>query len=176
MKQLLIISCLILTTITDMAAAAAAPKSWFREKYIDHLRAEYYDYYMSQNQLAVADGVVDIGVGNNKRDICPEFHKTSTLFAITGRRQPAPALAAQKNIPRTCPLSIYATAPKPAKYTDYLPPEEYYPRFIRIAVEDVIEPLGNFMCDVFEVFMIISSFILATLSSIFMIILIFGQY
>lgn len=169
MKQLLIISCLILTTMTDMAAAAAAPKSWFREKYIDHLRAEYYDYYMSQNQLAVA-----VGVGNNKREICPEFHKSSTLFAITGRRQPAPA--AQKNIPRTCPLSIYATAPKPAKYTDYLPPEEYYPRFIRIAVEDVIEPLGNFMCDVFEVFMLISSIILATLSSIFMIILIFGQY
>jgi len=171
MKQLLIISCLLLTSITVMAATADASKSWFREKYIEYLRAEYYDYYMSQqNQLAVADGVVDIG--RNKREICPEFHKTSTLFAITGRRQPA----ALKNIPRTCSLSIYATAPKPAKYTDYLQPEEYYPRFIKFAVEDVIEPLGDFMCDVFEVFMIISSFILATLSSIFMIILIFGQY
>lgn len=164
MKQLLIISCLILTTFTAMAAPAAAadPKLWFREKYLEYYHDDYYDYYMSQNQYSA---------GNNKRDICPEFHKPATLFAITGRHQPAPA--ARKRIQRTCPLTIYTTS---AKYTDYLPPEEYYPRFIRFAVEDVIEPLGNFMCDVFEVYMMLMSIILASLSSLFIIMLIFCQY
>jgi hypothetical protein len=170
MKQLLIISCLILTTFTVMAAtAAASPKSWFREKYIEYYHDEYYDYYMSQYQLAVNDGVVDID--RNKRDICVDFHKPATLFAITGQRQPAPAT--RKSIQRTCPLTIYATT---AKYTDYLPPEEYYPRFIRFAIEDVIEPLGNFMCDVFEVYMMLMSIILASISSVFIIMLIFCQY
>ena len=162
MKQLLIISCLILTTFTAMAAAAD-PKLWFREKYLEYYHDDYYDYYMSQNQYSAS---------NNKRDICPEFHKPATLFAITGRYQPAPS--ARKSIQRTCPLTIYATS---AKYTDYLPPEEYYyPRFIRFAIEDVIEPLGNFMCDVFEVYMMLMSIILASLSSLFIIMLIFGQY
>jgi hypothetical protein len=146
------------------AAAAADPKLWFREKYLEYYHDDYYDYYMSQNQYSA---------GNNKRDICPEFHKPATLFAITGRHQPAPAPAARKSIQRTCPLTIYATT---AKYTDYLPPEEYYPRFIRFAIEDVIEPLGNFMCDVFEVYMMLMSIILASISSVFIIMLIFCQY
>lgn len=158
MKQLLIISCLLLTTFT----ATGSPKSWFREKYLEYYHDEYYDYYMSQIQYS-----------SNKRVVCPDFHKSATVFAITGRRQSS-APAALKNVQhRTCPLTIYATTPK---YTDYLPQEEYYPRVIRIAVEEIIEPLGDFMCDVFEIHIIMMSIILASIFSVFVIMLIFCQY
>jgi len=164
MKQLLVLSCLLLTTFTATATATTAtddsPKSWFREKYLEYYHDEYYDYYISQNQYS------------SKRVICTDFHKSATVFAITGRHIPLSTRKNEQQHHRTCPILLYVTAIKP---TDYLPQEEYYPRLIRIVVEEILEPLGDFMCVVFEIYMMMMSVILAALSSVFIIMLIFCQ-
>jgi hypothetical protein len=170
MKQLLVISCLLLTITTTTTTATAtasadSTKSWFREKYLEYYHDEYYDYYMSLNQYS------------NKRVICTDFHKSATVFAITGRRQrSASAARTNEQQHRTCPTILLYAAATTLKHTDYLPQEEYYPRLIRIAVEEILEPLGDFMCDVFKIYIIMMSVILASIFSVFIIMLIFCQY
>lgn len=153
MKLLLIISSLLLT-ITDSTNA----ESWFREKYLQKTYDEYYEYSISRYHF-----------GDNNREICPEIHKSATFFAITGRPM-------NRNMMRPiCLSSLYAR--KLTKIDlQYHPPEAHYVRLIRVTVTDVIEPIGDFMCYLFELCMILLSVIFASFGTLVMIILIFRQY
>lgn len=106
--------------------------------------------------------------GDNNRDICPDVHKSATLFAITGRRP-----MNQKTI---CLSPLYAKKPLPSKDIGYQPPDAYYVLLIRTTVNDIIKPLGELIYDAVHVGIIVVSIILASMSSLFLIILIFCQY
>ena len=106
--------------------------------------------------------------GDNNRDICPDVHKSATLFAITGRRP-----MNQKTI---CLSPLYAKKLLPSKDIGYQPPEAYYVLLIRTTVNDIIEPLGELIYDASHVGIIVISIIFASMSSLFLIILIFCQY
>ena len=58
------------------ASASATPssKTWFREKYLIGSHDIYYEYTLHRFQL-----------GDNDHDMCPDIHKTATLYAIIGR-------------------------------------------------------------------------------------------
>ena len=152
MKLLLIISSILVTI------AATNAESWFREKYLQKTYDEYYDYSISRYRF-----------GDNNPDICPEIHKSAIFFAITGRPMN------RKTVFPTCFPSLYAR--KLSKIDlQYHPPEAHYVRLVRVTVTDVIEPLGNFMCYLFELCMILLSMIFASFGTLVMIILIFRQY
>jgi hypothetical protein len=159
MKLLLFISGILLAV-----AAAAAPNSWFREKYLSQTYDEYYHYSISRYRF-----------GNNDHDdVCPEIHKSATFFAITGRQMN------RKNgvLLPICPsVSFYANAKKyntkHAIYQEYTHPEVQYARFI---MSDIIEPLGKFIEYIFELCMILCSILFASFISLVVIILTFAQY
>ena len=150
MKLLLIISGILL-------ANTGASKSWFRENYLQYTYDEYYEHTMSLYHF-----------GDNNRDICPDIHKSATLFAITGRRP-----MNQKTI---CLSPLYAKKLLPSKDIGYQPPDAYYVILIRTTVNDIIQPLGELIYDAFHVGIIVISIILASMSSLFLIILVFCQY
>ena len=58
-------------------------QTWFREKYLQNTYDEYYDYTLTRYKLE-----------DNNRDICPDTHKSSLFFAITGQHM--------NRIKRTC--------------------------------------------------------------------------
>jgi len=80
--------------IIEASAASSAKKekslSWFREKYIRQIYDDYYEYTLKRDTLE-----------DNDRDICPDFHKSATIFAITGQQI--------YRIIRTCSVYIYPT-------------------------------------------------------------------
>ena len=150
MKLLFIISCLLL-------AVTGASKSWFRENYLQYTYDEYYEHTMTLYRF-----------GDNERDMCPDVHKSATFFAITGRRP--------MNQKMICLSPLYAKKLLPSKDIGYQPPEAYYVILIRTTVNDIIEPLGELIYDAFHVGIIVISIILASMSSLFLIILVFCQY
>lgn len=150
MKLLFIILCLLL-------AVTGASKSWFRENYLQYTYDEYYEHTTTLYRF-----------GDNERDMCPDIHKSATFFAITGRRP--------MNQKMICLSPLYAKKLRPSKDIGYQPPEAYYALFIRTTVNDIIEPLGELIYDAFHVGMIVISIILASMSSLFLIMLVFCQY
>lgn len=133
-------------------------KSWFREKYLVGTYDTYYDYTLHRFEFS-----------DNDHDMCPDVYKSATIFAMTGRYM--------NRIKQTCTY-IYATKPTKNNYPhiDYIPPPSYDLRFIHITVTDVLHFVGQFLCYTFEIGMIILSIVLASCSTLFMIILLFCQY
>ena len=140
------------------ASASATPssKTWFREKYLIGSHDIYYEYTLHRFQL-----------GDNDHDMCPDIHKTATLYAIIGRylhevKHTCSSLYVQKNNQR-----IHTDTDTDTD-TDYtLLSEEGF---------KVIQFIFHVSCYTFEIGMIIMSILLAACSTLFMIILLFCQY
>lgn len=144
--------------ISPRSPSSPPSKSWFREKYLLGVYDTYYDYTLHRFQL-----------DDNDRDMCPDVYKLATVYAITGQHI--------NRIKQTCSIAVYVQ-----KHTDihahYTPPEAPDLRFIQhiMVTTDVLQFLGQLICYTFEYGMIILSIILASCSTMFMIILMFCQY
>ena len=73
MNQLLILALALSLTFT-LPAESVPSKSWFREKYLQKTYDEYYEYTITRYKLE-----------DNDRDVCPDIHKSSLFYAITGQ-------------------------------------------------------------------------------------------
>lgn len=124
MNQLLITltlaSSLILTLVFS-AESAALSKSWFREKYLQKTYDEYYHYTMTRYKLE-----------DNDRDVCPEIHKSSVIYAITGQHL--------NRLDNRCSLYLHKI-----NIIHYTPPEAYHAQLIRITVMDVLLCIKNML-------------------------------
>ena len=58
----------------------------------------------------------------------------------------------------------------------YTPPKSHYVQHIEVTIMDVLYVLGEFVCYTFEISMLIMSVILASCSTLFLIMLLFCQY
>lgn len=65
----------LLFITTTNAASTAAPVPWFREKYLKQVYNDYYMYSLYRWKP-----------NDNDRDKCPEIHKPSVYFAMTGQQ------------------------------------------------------------------------------------------
>ena len=155
---------LAVATIAPQSAPPPAPApappsmSWFREKYQSRTNELYYDYMLHRTQW-----------GDNDVDMCPDIHKPATIYAITGQYM--------IEIKRTCNaiyVEKYATAPTTAPTTART--HEQLLENIDRMMTDFFEYSGVFACYAFEIGMIVMSVILASCSTLFMIILMFCQY
>jgi hypothetical protein len=127
--------------------------SWFREKYLQQTYDDYYAYTVSRHSLE-----------DNDIDICPDFEKSASIFAITSQHI--------YRISKTC--KIYVS--KDPSYINYTPPESYYTQVINVTVMDVIHFVHEFVCYTFEVGMLIISVIVLCCSTLFIGLVLFCQY
>jgi hypothetical protein len=155
MKQQLLVLTLALTFTTVLFASAPSTSSWFREKYLQQTYDEQYENTFTRYRF-----------GDNNRDVCPEVHKPAIFFAITGRRMRHSAQQPQTR------LYIRRITIR----THYKPPSAHDVQLIDITVMDVIEFLNKFIYYVFEISMILSSIVLASFSTLCLIMLLFCQY
>ena len=141
------------TSATAVAIATTVPVPWFREKYLTQIYNEYYVYSFSRHSF-----------GDNDRDICPEIHKPSIYFAITG-----------KPLWRETPLyrQVYRKQRRRHIITQ---PTPYDIRLIEISAQDVVHFIIDFYYYCFQQLMILLSVLLATLTTMILCILVFGQY
>ena len=119
--------------------------SWFREKYLQQTYRDYYHYTLTRYEF-----------GDNDRDVCPDFHKSASIFAITGQQI--------YRITKTC-SSLYVQK-EITKSVNYTPPEAHYIQLIDITVMDVVRFVTEFACYTFEIGMFILSVILLCCSTI----------
>jgi hypothetical protein len=154
---------LLLLLFTTSSAAAAAPVPWFREKYLTQIYNEYYIYTFSRWRL-----------DDNDLDMCPEIHKPAVYFAMTGRP-----------LWRESPLSHPTYRQRQRRRQrhrargGYAQPTPYDIRLIEISALDVAWFLIDFYqycyyC--FRLLMILLSVLMASLTTIILYILVFGQY
>jgi len=145
---------LLLFTTTTSAAPASVPVPWFREKYLTQIYNEYYVYTFSRWRLE-----------DNDSDICPEIHKPAVYFAITGRP-----------LWRESPLSHPTYRQHQRRRRIITQPTPYDIRLVEISALDVAWFLIDFYQYCFRLLMILLSILLATLTTIILYILVFGQY
>jgi hypothetical protein len=155
MKQLLLMLTLALSFTQVLFASAPSTSSWFREKYLQQTYDEQYENTFTRYRF-----------GDNNRDVCPEVHKPAIFFAITGRRM--------RNSAQQPQTRLYIR--RITIRTHYKPPSAHDVQLIDITVMDVIEFLNKFIYYVFEISMIISSIVLASFSTLCLIMLMFCQY
>ena len=153
-----IITLLLFTTTATASASASAssPVPWFREKYLTQIYNEYYVYTFSRWRL-----------DDNDRDICPEIHKPAVYFAITGQ-------SLWPNTPLTHPT--YRQRQRHRARGGYAQPTAYDIRLVEISAQDVVWFLIDFYYYCFQQLMILLSILMATLTTIILYILVFGQY
>jgi 5-enolpyruvylshikimate-3-phosphate synthase len=165
-----IISCALLlfamTTATETrikpetTLITTTSNSWFRDKYLQKTYEEYYHYTLTRYKLE-----------DNDYDVCPDFHKSSLFFAITGQHM--------NRIKKTCSL-LYVETTANMNSNDYTSPNTtiYHDimQDIQITIIDVLEFLGVVACYTFEISMLFMSVVLASCSTLFLIILLFCQY
>lgn len=120
-------------------------KTWFREKYLQQTYDDYYHYTLTRYEF-----------GDNDRDVCPDFHKSASIFAITGKQM--------YRITKTC-SSLYVNKETTGS-VHYTPPEAHYIQLIDITVMDVVRFVTEFACYTFEIGMFILSIILLCCSTI----------
>ena len=154
-----IITLLLLTTTATATATATAsgPVPWFREKYLTQIYNEYYVYTFSRWRL-----------DDNDRDICPEIHKPAVYFAITGQ-------SLWPNTPLTHPTYRQRRRRHRAR-GGYAQPTAYDIRLVEISALDVVWFIIDFYYYCFQQLMILLSILMATLTTIILYILVFGQY
>lgn len=163
----LTLSLLIMTQIFIIQASAASaasssatkkkPLSWFREKYIRQTYDDYYEYTVKRYSLE-----------DNDRDICPDFHKSATIFAITGQQI--------YRIIRTCSVYIYPTTTTTNDNIHYTPHESHFKQITQITVTEIIQLIRGFLSYTFEIGMYVMSILLLCCSTILMTIVMFCQY
>jgi len=159
----LTLSLLVMTQIFIIQASKASPSpsakekplSWFREKYIRQTYDDYYDYTVKRRTLE-----------DNDYDICPDFHKSATIFAITGKQI--------YRIIRTCSVYIYPTTTNDNIH--YTPHESHFKQITQITVTDMIQLIRGFLCYTFEIGMYVMSILLLCCSTILMTIVMFCHY
>jgi len=154
-----IITLLLFTTTATATATATAsgPVPWFREKYLTQIYNEYYVYTFSRWRL-----------DDNDRDICPEIHKPAVYFAITGQ-------SLWPNTPLTHPTYRQRRHRHRAR-GGYAQPTAYDIRLVEISALDVVWFIIDFYYYCFQQLMILLSILMATLTTIILYILVFGQY
>ena len=148
---------LLLLFTTSSAAAASTPVPWFREKYLTQIYNEYYVYTFSRWRL-----------GDNDIDMCPEIHKPAVYFAITGRP-----------LWRESPLShpTYRQHQRLRRARGgYAQPTPYDIRWVEISVLDVVWFIIDFHLYCCELLIPLLSIFMASLTTIILCILVFGQY
>lgn len=161
----LITPLLLLFTTSVAAATAAATTPWFREKYLKETYNEYYIYTFSRWRL-----------DDNDIDMCPELHKPAVYFAITGQ-----------NLWTHTPLT-HATYRQrqredrrrqrrqrrhdqgPGEYT------AHYLLWFEITVQDVVWFLIDFILYCCELLILLLSVLMASLTTMILCMLVFGQY
>ena len=149
--MLLLLSFIVIATAT--ANAAAVTTSFIREKYLDEIYKQQYRYTLQEIQ--------------HDREICPEFHNSAMYFAITGQRQ-------LNRVTQTCRHILHTTVTPAAVRPLPLNP---YDRNIlsNITLTDLVIFFKEFVCYTFEYVMLLISVILASCSTLFMIILLLCQ-
>ena len=153
MTQIIILtsSLLLLLLFATSAAAAADPVPWFREKYLTQAYNEYYIYTFSRWRLE-----------DNERDMCPDLHKPAIYFAMTGQQLWRVTTPQRRQIRDST--------------TCYTQPPAYEIRWIEITVQDVIWFLIDFTQYCWELLIILLSVLMASLTTLILGILVFGQY
>ena len=152
----LLLLLLLLFTTSSAAAAAAAATPWFREKYLTQTHNEYYIYTFSRWRLE-----------DNDLDMCPEIHKPAVYFAMTGRP-----------LWRESPLShpTYRQRHRRQRRRIITQPTPYDIRWVEISVLDVVWFLIDFHMYCCELLIPLLSILMASLTTIILCILVFGQY
>ena len=147
---------LLLFTTSSAAAATAASTPWFREKYLAQTYNEYYIYTFSRWRLE-----------DNDLDMCPEIHKPAVYFAMTGRP-----------LWRESPLShpTYRQRQRRQRRRIITQPTPYDIRWVEISVLDVVWFLIDFHLYCCELLIPLLSIFMASLTTIILCILVFGQY
>ena len=151
---------MMMLSLSEAKASITIPSSppsnsWFQEKYLIGSYDIYYDYNLNRFEY-----------GDNDRDVCPDLYKSATIYAITGRyfqkiKHTCSSLYIQKNTKNNIPI---------------VDPPSYDIQFIHNTAKDVLQFLGQFICYIFEIGMIITSIVLVACSALFMILLLFCQY
>lgn len=156
--QRFIFVMLTIALLTRATTTTRTTSSWFREKYNEQTYDDYYDYTVSRYSLE-----------DNDRDTCPDFHRSASIFAVTGQQI--------RRISRTC-SSLYVKKGTSMTLTTlkYTPREAHYIQLIEVTVADVVEFIWMFMCYLLEFAMLLVSFILLSVSTLFMVLLLFCQY
>jgi len=165
------ISCALLlmmttSTMTEMhdkpetkSTQTTLPKSWFREKYLQNSYDEYYYYTLTRYKLE-----------DNDYDVCPpDVHKSSIYFAITGHYM--------NKIKKTCSTNYLKKTTNIDRY--YASPNTTIYHELQEAVVTITNIFGIISivaCYTFELSMLIMSVILASCSTLLLIILLFCQY
>lgn len=156
----LLLLLLLFTTSIAAAATASAPVPWFREKYLAQIYNEYYIYTFSRWRL-----------DDNDLDMCPEIHKPAVYFAMTGRP-----------LWRESPLSHPTYRQRQRRQRrhrargGYAQPTAYDIRWVEISVLDVVWFLIDFHMYCCELLILLLSILMASLTTIILCILVFGQY
>ena len=157
---------LFTTSSAASAASASAPVTWFREKYLTQTHNEYYIYTFSRWQL-----------DDNDIDMCPELHRPAVYFAMTGR-------PLWRESPLTHPTYRKRQRQRQRQRRDrsragggYTQPTTAYDiRWIEITVQDVALFLIDFHLYCCELLILLLSVLMASLTTIILCILVFGQY
>jgi hypothetical protein len=164
MKPQFWLSLMIFVVAAVSPSPSASSNSWFREKYLVSAHDTYYDYTLTRFRL-----------DDNERDMCPDIHKSATIYAITGQymnkiKSTCNAIYVQKSTHNDNDNHLYITE------ENRPPPQEAFVETIYIMMTDVVQISGVFACYTFEIGMIVMSVILASCSTLFMIMLLFCQY
>lgn len=147
----------LLLIMVFFAAVAVAPSvSWFREKYLTHTYNEYYTYTLTRWRME-----------DNDRDVCPDTHTSAIYFAITGQQlwQRQPRIRRARLLPQRHPSHL----PRIPIYT------AHDARLIHYTVGDAAFFLLEFAEYCCELLIILLSVLMALLTSMILMILVFGQ-
>jgi len=153
--MLLLLSCVVFFAAAAAATAASDTSSSFiREKYLDELYNQQYCYTLEEIQ--------------HNPEICPEFHTSAMYFAITGRRQ-------LNRVSQTCShihhhTTVTPLQPHNSNSNSNSNSSSY------VLLPDIAFFFKVFACYTFEYGMLLISVILASCSTLFMIMLLFCQY
>ncbi len=137
-------------------------KSWFREKYLQNSYDEYYHYTLTRYKLE-----------DNDYDVCPDIHKSSIYFAITGQnmnriKKTCSVFYVKKSTIMNSDSDNYYTSPNTTIYNEM--PDTL------LTITNILGIFSMVACYTFEISMLIMSVILASCSTLFMFMLLFCQY
>ena len=155
---------LLFATMAVATTTPAAP--WFREKYLKETYNEYYIYTFSRWRL-----------DDNHIDMCPELHKPAVYFAITGQNlwthtplTHGTYRQRQREDRRRQRRQRRRHDQGPGEYT------AHYLLWFEITVQDVVWFLIDFILYCWELLILLLSVIMASLTTMILCILVFGQY
>lgn len=150
--MLLLLSCVVFFATATAASDTSSSSSFIQEKYLDELYNQQYCYTLEEIQ--------------HNPEICPEFHSSAMYFAITGQRQ-------LNRVSQTC---RHIQSPLQPHDNIRNSNNNSYILLSDIILTDIVFFFKEFVCYTFEYGMLLISVILASCSTLFMIMLLFCQY